>query len=82
VSQEVEATAQQGVACDALRKGESVTEVSQAIVQGPRSKDKVISRRPRTKATGRNCILRRGGGERVDVLTRPYLPRDETKAKG
>ena len=29
VSQKVEATAQQVVACDALRKSESVTEVSQ-----------------------------------------------------
>jgi hypothetical protein len=38
VSHKVEATAQQGVACDTLRNSESVTEVSQAIVQGPKSK--------------------------------------------
>jgi hypothetical protein len=55
--------------------------VSQAIVQGPRSKDKVISRRPRTKATGRNCSLAAGGGERVDMLTTPYLPRDFAGAR-
>ena len=38
VSQNVEVMEQKGLMCDTLRKSGSVTEVSQAIVQGPKAK--------------------------------------------